>query len=60
MKAFFLVFFLLVGLVIFFMYVHSVPRQLTLAHQVLAATVILLAIFWFAAEMVRGGGDPNK
>jgi uncharacterized BrkB/YihY/UPF0761 family membrane protein len=60
MKAFFLVFSVLVGLVIFFMYVHSVPRQLTLTHQVLAGVVILLVVFWFTAEMVRGGGDPNK
>lgn len=60
MRAVLGTFALLVGLVIMFMWIHSHPVVRTPTNVALAAVFVLLVVLWFGAEMMFGGGDPNR
>jgi hypothetical protein len=41
-------------------WVRSFPRHNDWLHMSLAWLFVLLVISWFTAELIRGGGDPNR
>lgn len=50
----------LVLLVMGVAWLQAIPREMTLVNRGVATLFILLVIAWFTAELIKGGGDPNR